>query len=108
MTTITKTNLRIEPKGTTVGEWYNKFLKEAEFNYFFLISFVITAGSCLGGIAAMYILQANAPIWQLCVNIYLTMACNVACIGQVSAKWVINLFGLAVLANIALLLVNVL
>jgi hypothetical protein len=110
MTTITKTVLHAsvqEAKKENVKAT-SKFMEEAQYNYFFLISFVILTGSCLGGIAAMYILKANAPIWQLITNIYLTMACNVACIGQVSAKWVIRTFVLSALANIVLLLVNVL
>lgn len=88
--------------------WYQRLLAEATFNYYFLISFAITLGSCLGGVTAMYILQNDAPIWQLLVNIYFTMGCNVACIAQVKAKWILNIFGISVLANIVLLLANVL
>ncbi len=87
---------------------YEKFLERAQFNYFFLISFFVTVGSCLGGITAMYVLQGNAPIWQLCLNIYISMANNVACIGQAPLKWVINIFAASILTNIALILVNVL
>ncbi len=108
MTTLTKTLHLVKENSSTQTGWFARFLKEAEENYFFLISFVITVGSCLGGITAMYILQGNAPIWQLCVNIYLTMGSNVACIGQVPTKWVVNIAGLSILTNIALLLINVL
>lgn len=108
MATIAKTT-HLSQAGTAVsGGWYSRLVELYTFNYFFLISFVILVGSCWGGITAMYILKADAPIWQLCANIYLTMGCNVACIGQAPAKWVINLFGISALANTVLLLANVL
>jgi hypothetical protein len=110
MTTLAKSsaNLVQTEAGAATASWYERFLAEATFNYYFLISFAITFGSCLGGITAMYILQNDAPVWQLCLNIYVTMGSNVACIGQASTKWVMRIFGLSVLANIVLLLVNVL
>jgi len=110
MSTITKHNLGVahSERAGAQSTWYTRFIDEATYNYFFLISFVIAVGSCLGGITAMYILKENAPIWQLIINIYLTMGCNVACIGQASTKWVVRLFGLSALANIVLLLANVL
>jgi hypothetical protein len=110
MTTITKAGIHANVRETQKEnvKTGSKFLEEAKFNYFFLISFVILVGSCLGGITAMYILKANAPTWQLVANIYLTMGCNVACIGQASAKWVIRIFALSTIANIVLLVANVL
>lgn len=108
MSTITKTGLHVSMQQTKKAGTLSKFMEEAQYNYFFLISVVIIAGSCLGGITAMYILKANAPLWQLVSNIYLTMGSNVACIGQVSAKWVLRIFALSTLVNIALLLANVL
>ena len=109
MSTLAKTSLHVATERTLVAKtWYDRFIDEISFNYFFVISFVITAGSCIGGITAMYILSNNAPIWQLCANIYLTMGCNVACIGQAPVKWVIRIFGISILANIVLLLANVL
>lgn len=110
MSTIVKSSpgLVHAQAAATAQTWHHRFLEEATFTYFFLISFVITAGSCLGGIAAMHILQNDAPIWQLCVNIYISMASNVACIGQAPVKWVLRIFGLSALANIVLLLANVL
>ncbi len=104
MTTITKTyekQIAIQKSG-----WYQKFLEEAKYNYFFLISFTILVGSCWGGIAAMMVLKGGAPIWQLCLNIYTTMASNIASIGQASTKWVINLFVLSVIVNTILIIIN--
>lgn len=110
MSTLTKTGLPINMQETKKENvtTTSKFLEEAQYNYFFLISVVIITGSCLGGITAMYILKANAPLWQLVANIYLTMGCNVACIGQASARWVLRIFAISVLANIMLLLAHVL
>src|SRR5438270_665399 len=105
METIANRNYR-EKAVATAPTWYKKFIAEATYNYFFVISFVILVGSCWGGITAMYILKANAPIWQLCLNIYITMANNIAPIGQASAKWVIGLFILSSLVNLILVLAN--
>lgn len=87
---------------------YKRFLEEAKFNYFGLIAMCILVVSIWGAITAMVVLQNNAPIWVLCLNIYITMASNIASIGQAPVKWVLNLFGLAMLVNLALVLVYVL
>lgn len=87
------------------GGWYQRFLAEAKFNYFALISMCILVASIWGGITAMVVLENNAPIWALCVNIYITMASNIASIGQAPVKWVINLFVASMLVNLALVLV---
>jgi hypothetical protein len=84
--------------------WYQRFLEEAKFNYFAVISMAILISSIWGGITAMVILENNAPIWVLCVNIYITMASNIASIGQAPVKWVINLFTLAMLVNLIIVL----
>lgn len=90
------------------GSAYARLIESLHFSYFGLISMTILIGSCLGGITAMYVLKDNAPIWQLCINIYLTMASNIAAIGQAPTKWVVNTFLISVLANIVLLLAHVL
>ena len=110
MTTITK-NLA----GSIVSSrakhaqstFYSRLIEKLHFSYFGLISMTILIGSAFGGIAAMYILKDNAPVWQLCINIYITMASNIASIGQAPTKWVVNLFGLSVVANLLLLLAHV-
>jgi hypothetical protein len=86
------------------GGWYQRFLEEAKFNYFAVISMAILIASIWGGITAMVILENNAPIWVLCVNIYITMASNIASIGQAPVKWVVNLFALSMLVNLAIVL----
>lgn len=85
---------------------YDKLIKKLDFSYFGLISMTILIGSIISGIAAMYILQNNAPIWQLGVCMALAMANNVSAIGQAPTKWIVNLFAACVLVNAVLILVN--
>jgi len=108
MATITKTFGASAYSATAKTSYYSRLIEKLHFSYFGLISMTILIGSCWGGITAMYVLQDNAPIWQLCLNIYITMASNIAAIGQAPTKWVVNLFGLAMLTNTVLLLVHVL
>jgi hypothetical protein len=67
----------------------------------------ILVGSILGGIAAMYILKNDAPIWQLGICMSSTIANNVAAIAQAPTKWVINLFLTCLAINIIFILLNV-
>ncbi len=85
---------------------YDRLLKKLEFSYFGIISMTITIGSMLGAIAAMFILQNDAPIWQLCFCMALAMANNVAAIGQAPFKWVANIFILATIVNTIFIIIN--
>lgn len=109
MASIAKTYSESKTNTSSVeGSFYTRLIEKLNFSYFALISMTILIGSCFGGITAMYLMSDNAPIWQLCVNIYITMASNIAAIGQAPTKWVVNLFGLSMLANTVLLLAHVL
>jgi hypothetical protein len=92
-------------KSTSVSA-YDKFLEKLKFSYFGIISMTISIGSILGGIAAMYIFQNDAPIWQLALVMGISMANNVACIGQAPIKWVMNLFFAATIINSLFIIVN--
>ena len=85
---------------------YNRFLDKLSFSYFGVISMTITIGSILGGLAAMFIFQNDAPIWQLAVCMAISMANNVAAIGQAPFKWVANIFILATIIDVLLIVVN--
>ena len=61
----------------------------------------------MGGIAAMFILKNDAPIWQLGICMASAMANNVAAIGQAPTKWVVNLFLTCLIINILLISINV-
>jgi len=78
--------------------WYGKLVQKLEFSYYGLIAMTITVGSIIGGIAAMFIFQNDAPIWQLALCMAGAMANNVSAIGQASTRWVLNIF----LANFAI------
>lgn len=99
-------------KTTTVAKqansngWYAKLIEKAQFSYFGLISMTISIGSILGGIAAMFVFQNDAPTWQLGVAMMVSMANNVAAIGQAPAKWVVNIFALCVVLNLLIIVIN--
>lgn len=85
---------------------YERFIAKLEFSYFAIISMSILIGSIIGGIAAMYILKNDAPIWQLGVCMAAAMGNNVAAIGQAPTKWVVNLFVANVVLNAVLIIAN--
>ncbi|MCE3258830.1 MAG: hypothetical protein K0S12_471 [Bacteroidetes bacterium] len=85
---------------------YDKFLEKLKFSYFGIISMTISIGSILGGIAAMCIFENDAPIWQLAIVMGISMANNVACIGQAPIKWVMNLFFATTVLNTLFIIVN--
>ncbi len=72
--------------------WYGKLIQKLEFSYYGLIAMTITVGSIIGGIAAMFIFQNDAPIWQLALCMAGAMANNVSAIGQAPTRWVFNIF----------------
>ena len=86
---------------------YEKFIKKLDFSYFGLISMTILVGSIIGAISASFILSNNAPIWELCVCVALSMANNSAGIAQAPTKWVFNIFVLSTILNIVFILLNI-
>lgn len=88
--------------------WYDKLIEKAKFNYFGIIAMTIAFGSIMGGITAMYIFQNDAPTWELGVCMMGAMANLVSALGQAPAKWVVNMFALSFVIDVALILANVL
>lgn len=86
---------------------YENWIKKLNFSYFGIISMTILIGSIIGGVAAMFVLKNDAPIWQLGICMASAMANNVAAIGQAPIKWVVNLFLACLSINIMLILLNV-
>ena len=109
MTTLSKSyqSSHTATKSHGLAERYNAFIENMKFSYFGLISMTILIGSILGGITAMVILENGASIWQLGLCLAISMANNVAAIGQATTKWIVNLFAATLLINIVLILVNV-
>lgn len=77
-------------------EWYDT-------NRFGLMTVFITAQSCLGGIAAMYILQGGASNLLLSICSMVTMGANAMMIAQASAKaCLLTVYG-AIMVNLVLI-----
>ena len=110
MTTLSRTysGSYSSEHAATITSAYNRFIKKLEFNHFSLIAMAILIGSCLGSIATMQVFENNAPLWQFIVSLAFTMANLVACIGQVSTKWVVNFFAASLIVNTILVIANIL
>ncbi|MBC7862265.1 MAG: hypothetical protein IAF38_04770 [Bacteroidia bacterium] len=91
---------------STLTKKYTTFIEKNKVNYFAFISMIILVGGIWGGVASMFIDKNNAAPWQLALNIGVTMATNIAIMGQASFKWVINLTILAVITNGILIAIN--
>jgi hypothetical protein len=91
--------------GLTLMQRYDRFIEGLKFSHFGLISMAILFGSCLGSIAAMCVFYNGAPIWVFAIGLFASMANLVACIGQAPTKWVVNIFVLSVLVNLALCII---
>jgi len=109
MTTFTE-NYNHSPTANQINvseSGYALFVKKLQFSHYAIISMAILIGSCLGGVTTMQIFENSAPMWQFVLSISITMANLVVCIGQLSTKWVVNLFAASLLVNVTLLLVNI-
>ena len=114
MTTITKSYgqsqisyvNRSNSNSITLLKRYNDLIEDLNFSQFGLISMSILIGSIMGGIAAMFVFQAGAPLWQFIVGLIFTMANLVASIAQAPTKWVFNLFVLSLIVNTLLIVAN--
>lgn len=87
-----------------LGRW-NQMIENLKFSHFGLICISILFGSCMGGVAAMYILQAGLPIGVVGIALAVSLANLVASIAQAPTKWVVNIFALSLLINLILLFV---
>lgn len=86
---------------------YDLWIESLNFSYFGIITMTILVGSIIGGIAAAVILSNNAPIWQLGLCAAVSMGNNAGAIAQAPTKWIVNLFFISLIANAALILMNV-
>ena len=112
MTTITKSYGQSQisyvnrSNSITLLKRYNDLIEELKFSHFGLISMAILIGSIMGGISAMFVFQAEAPLWEFIVGLTFTMANLVASISQAPTKWVFNLFVLSLIVNTFLIVAN--
>lgn len=57
-----------------------------EKNRFGVMALMLTAQSCIGGVAAMFIMQNGMNVVELCIISMLTMGANAVMIAQANAK----------------------
>ena len=114
MTTITKsysqshTSHQTQNNSNTISlsKRYDDYIESLKFSHFGLIAMAILIGSMMGGVAAMFVFEAGAPLWQFIVGLGFTMANLVASIAQAPTKWVFNLFVLSLIVNTILIVAN--
>jgi hypothetical protein len=98
--------MRTAEKAKTNSSAYDRLIEDLKFSYYGLISMTILIGSILGGMAAMFVFQNHAPLWQFIIGLYCAMGNLVASIAQAPTKWVVNLFLLSTVVNVLLILIN--
>lgn len=92
---------------STYDRYYNRF----EHGLFGNCTLGILASSCLGGIAAMTVLEHGTSILQmiqLFVVVCVSMMFNGAVLSQQKPKTIFNLLILSVLVNVVLIVLNLL
>lgn len=107
----TKTQVATKPKTQlntiSIDGWFNKQAENFEKSRFGWMAMYITAQSCLGSIASLYILQNNASDVFLVLCAVITMVCNAIFIAQGPGKWCIASFYLSVFANSLFIINNI-
>lgn len=88
---------------------YDKYLVDFKRGYLLYVPLSIIFQSCLGSIAAMYILMnSNSRFYllELSICVVVSMAYNASIMAQAKHKWVFNLLILSSLVNLLLLVIN--
>lgn len=89
---------------------YNDYLSDFKENFLSYIPLSIILQSCVGSVAAMYILMKadinDFPFFQLGICVIVSMAYNASIMAQLSRKIVFNLLILSLVVNILLVIVN--
>lgn len=89
---------------------YDKFLDNYTKGFMGFNTLAILAQSCLGGIAAMFVLQNGNTPAQMVQLFFITIFCsgfNGSVLAQQKPKVVFNLLITTVILNLALILLNV-
>lgn len=89
-----------------LSKWLDRQAGQFEKTRFGMMAIYITIQSCLGAIAAMYVLQNHANILFVATAAALAMAGNAVFIAQGSAKLCLGMFYLNVIGNAILILAN--
>ncbi len=85
---------------------YNNLLSSFQSSYMLMIPLSIVLQSCLGSIAALYILMGKSPylLPQLALCIAVTMMYNASVLAQLRSSIVFRFLILSILVNILLLI----
>jgi hypothetical protein len=90
--------------------YYNYVLSDFKKRFMVYIPLTIILQSCIGSIAAMYILMSSTPdyfpFFQLTLCVILSMLYNASVLAQMHYKWVFNLLLLSLFTNILLFIIN--
>ena len=89
--------------------FYNTTLENFNKGYMGFATLGIIAHSCLGGVAAMYILSNGTSLGQMLqlgIIVFASMFANTSILAQMSHKTVLNLIITSVLLSIALIIIN--
>ncbi|NER14029.1 hypothetical protein GWK08_11300 [Leptobacterium flavescens] len=89
--------------------YYHQYLAKFRENYMMYIPLTIILQSCLGSVAAMYILQNNdRPFFlvQLFLCVCVCMFYNAAILAQLKTKIVFNLLLISLFLNTVLIVIN--
>lgn len=90
---------------------YHNFLQDFKTNYQMYIPLSIIFQSCLGSIAAMYILmnstQESFHFFQLTLCVIASMGYNAVIFAQLNIKWVFNVLIFSLIMNALLIIINV-
>jgi hypothetical protein len=84
----------------------SSLIERLQFSHFALISMSILIGSCLGGIASMFVFMNGAPFWQFVLGLTISMANLVASIAQAPTRWVFYIFIISLFVNTVLVVLN--
>lgn len=91
----------------SIDGWFAKQVSNFEKSRFFWMTIYLTAQSCLGSIAAGFILQNGAPILTLSACATITMASNAVFIAQGPGKLCVLTFYTSILLNTIFIILNV-
>ncbi|MEM6684802.1 MAG: hypothetical protein AAF617_03310 [Bacteroidota bacterium] len=91
---------------------YTRYYEEFHDKYIMYIPLTIILQSCLGGIAAMYILMNGldtiSSLLQLGLCVIVTSFYNATILAQLKDKWVFNTLLFSLLMSVVLILINAL
>jgi len=91
---------------------YTRYYEEFHDKYTMYIPLTIILQSCLGGIAAMYILinglDTISSLIQLGLCVIVTSVYNAAILAQLRDKWVFNILLLSLLMSTIFIIINTL